>query len=683
MTIESNVRSLSSILAELILMRAREAREVLSWWKTHFACASSAACIALVVSPSYANAQDASGPEAGWCYPEPIASWSESTKDFQRESARSLVKDVNAAIARGDKEFTVKAGDYRFGSRDLENFKITADNFTLNAYGATFWFNGKLGVDGFAISKSRNLTLKGATVDYDPLPYTQGRIVGIDQDGKSYDIKIDPGFPLPKEMIKSLPGIASTTSVKAVYFTPDGLCFRMTPMDWISKLEEKGDREYRVKCLNNALFNYDVDQPQVGDPTVLPDRSGRMAFALRDCERVTLEDVTVYAAPNMGFSEVFGKGGDIYRACKILRRPCTKRLIACNADAFHSMAVCHGPTIENCEFSYACDDFVNIHGVFGMAIRQPSPSELIISQEYIDQSNFAGKPLRFISWDDERLLGEATAVSCEKIEDESLRAEALSAPAALKKMDQGFRLREFDAKHLALLKLKLDRPIAAPKFTLVESQTASGSGSVIRNSYFHHGVARGVLLKGSNAIFAQNKVEHTCLNGLLLATDRLFFESSCPSKMLIKDNVFADCCRSPESQMWFNGFHATIAVWNDGRRQAFSRKGTHECSDIAIEGNKILRSPNAAIFMANTLRGSIKGNEIIGSGWASPLNQSDKEMADNDYAIFLTCSESVKISGNVLESPGKFCKGPVGLGANLKDCEAKGNAMTEGKAQGK
>src|SRR5690606_7979763 len=54
---------------------------------------------------------------------------------------------------------------------------------------------------GLHIASARGLTLKNLTIDYDPLPFTQGTIVNIDPSGKWYDVRIDPGYPQDDELL--------------------------------------------------------------------------------------------------------------------------------------------------------------------------------------------------------------------------------------------------------------------------------------------------------------------------------------------------------------------------------------------------------------------------------------------------------------------------------------------------
>ncbi len=601
-----------------------------------------------------------------WVYPAEIANWSDGEKQRQSDNAVKLVADLKKAKGEGCKSFTIPKDDYRFGSKVLPCFQLEDfHDMSIEGSGSTFWINGRIRNDGIRLIRCSDVKIRNLIIDCDPFSYIQTTVKSIDAQGKSLTVEADPGFPLPDQTWNKKVG-----DIKAIFLKPDH-SYHNQRMDWIKTImpDAKGGRLFRIELRDNSIFDYNTPIAP-GDSLLLPDRGMRNSINIDGSSRVTLEGISIYAAASMAIVEYGGDGANVYRNCRVVPRPGTKRLLACNADVFHSLMVRCGPTIENCEFSQACDDLINIHGFFGMVFRQDSPTELLMTIEP-GKVDLTEENLRFIGWQEERLIGEAKVISCEEVKDDALKAEALEMPAKLVKGVPGARIRSF--YKFAILKIKLDLPVTAPQCTVVDNYAFTGAGAVIRNNYLHHSIARGVLLKGENSVFEGNRVEQIGHVGLLVATDRYFFENACPNKISIRNNTFTDCNLFLSSRLWLNGQHATIAVWNDGRDQAFSRLGTGECRDISISGNKIVRAPMTAIFMSNTLRGSITGNTIVEPGCAEPDAKSAQELVDNDYAIYLTCSEGVEISGNVVKSPGRWCKGPVGLGPMLKDCKAEAN----------
>ncbi len=598
-----------------------------------------------------AAAQAPARPAENWCFPEPVASWSDGVKEAQREAARTLVKDLGDAIARGDKTFTVKPGHYRFGSPDLKNLPITAKDLTINAYGATFWFNGRIGVDAFAIAECKNLAIKGATVDYDPFPYTQGEIVAIDPEAKTYDVKIDPGFPLPDDW--KMGG-----NVKAAYYTPDASRMRSTRLDWVKSFDKIGERLYRAKCMHDFIFKYKNDPPRVGDRTALPDRSMRMAFKIQESESVTLEDITVYSAPNMAFSEGNGEGGHVYRRCNVVLRPGTKRLLASNADVFHSIKVRKGPLIEDCEFSHACDDFINIHSYFSLVMDTQSPTRKIVVPFYKDDIS-DGVTLSFYSRKSALPLGSAKVLKAVSLTDKETIAAAKAIPEEIRKL--GDKAGDFTSGRVYPYLVELDAPVETAKFDLVCSSDRIARGAVIRNNRFHDNISRGVIVRSEDFRIENNVIERTGSSAIIVFDELYCWEGPLSRNGLIKGNRIVSSGARIDSMLWNNGFQGAISVWADASKHSYAREGVMH-SRIDILDNVIVSPSSVGIFMANTRDSRIEGNRIESPCSVPPDVETQEELKAVSYAIFATVSQNIKCKGNVVS--GKIppdCKGAVGV----------------------
>jgi hypothetical protein len=121
--------------------------------------------------------------------------FSEVQKNEQRQAAEELIKNLQAAIARKQKSFTIPAGDYRFDPKVSHGIDLSnVDDFKLDGRGATLWFDQTRGI---TLKNCRNVTLSGFTVDMDPLPWFQGRIDKIDRQAKFMEITLEPGYSIP------------------------------------------------------------------------------------------------------------------------------------------------------------------------------------------------------------------------------------------------------------------------------------------------------------------------------------------------------------------------------------------------------------------------------------------------------------------------------------------------------
>ncbi len=621
---------------------------------------SSLAIAAMI--PFAAFALDSGASAANLCFPEPMASWSEETKEAQGEAAKDLVARLAEAVKRGDREFKIAPGDYRFGSAGGPANFILSDvkDMRIEAAGATFWINGRVRNDGVFVRRCRNVAITGLCIDADPYPCTQGEILSLEPERKAVVIRIDPGFPDPSDW--KMGG-----NVKAPVFAPDGRMRDML-MDWVSALEPLGEPGlFRSVFMHGRIFEYPTDVA-VGDRLALPDRTKRMAVNTIDSEAVRFEGVTVYAAPHMAFTEEFGEGGNVYRNCRVVKRPGTKRLLACNADIFHSGGTRKGPLIEGCEFSWSGDDFVNIHGFLSFVYERRSPTE-IVAFNIKRQSFEAGSELEFYGKEACELKGRAKIVSVTPLNDPALLASIMELPGKMR--DGGERVLDFPKGQVYPCLLKLDAPVEAGLLDLVNDYSMCGRGTVIRNSSFHDGYARGILVKGRDTLIEGNQIERAGILGILIASDRFFLEGPISKEVVIRGNKLVDCGRMLQGRVKGGGSQGAISVWTGGPNWTYMRSGFQN-SKVLIEGNTITRSGMGGIFMANCKDSVIRGNVIESPFSPGPsFKNAEPEVLETAYPIYLDCSEKVSGSGNKVVNPGPASKGDVGLGPSVKNCSVK------------
>jgi hypothetical protein len=505
-------------------------------------------------------------------------------------------------------------------------------------------------VDAFAIRNCKDVRLSGATIDYDPAAYAQGEITAIDTAAKTLDMRIDAGFPIPDASWTTQDG-----SIKAVFFDPQGQ-MREVRMDWIQSLEPRGGREFRVGFKHGWIFTYQ-SAIKVGDRLCLPERSMRMAVTVENSESVTLEDVTIYASPHMAVVETGGKGGHVYRRCKVIRRPGTQRLMACNADVFHSIQVERGPTIEECEFGHSGDDIINIHGFFGLVLEQQSPTQAVILQQF-GRGFAAGSELEFFDWNNLAPLGRAKVKALTEIQDAALLAGARQMPAEA--ASRGDRLNEFHPRNLWPCLVELDQPVTVKRFDLVACEDRAGRGAVIRNNYFHDGFVRGVLSKSSGALVERNRIERMGMAGILVQAERFWLEGPVAHHVTIRDNTLTDCGTLLDSRLRADNALGAIQVLSLGGRQLSPATHNHH---LQITGNKIIRPGACGVFVAQTRDSVIESNLIESPCARKPIRaKTSFGIAVPGHAIFLAVTENVTVSNNVVSQPTEYCPGEVGCG---------------------
>jgi hypothetical protein len=109
----------------------------------------------------------------------------------------SIQRAINHAIKLGTPKIIIPAGVYRVppppGSRAHLNI-VGASNLEIDATGATLIFTERRR-GSVMFSNCDAVTFRGATLQRETLPYSQGRIEAIDIKSRTIDVRVDKGFP--------------------------------------------------------------------------------------------------------------------------------------------------------------------------------------------------------------------------------------------------------------------------------------------------------------------------------------------------------------------------------------------------------------------------------------------------------------------------------------------------------
>jgi len=108
---------------------------------------------------------------------------------------------INTAIAAAKKLgagaiVSLPPGRYRTASGKEKSVRIThADGLTLQGEGSTTIVSGDLDEPVFRIADSKGVTVRGISIDHDPLGFTQGTITSVDIPNMTCEVSIDQGYP--------------------------------------------------------------------------------------------------------------------------------------------------------------------------------------------------------------------------------------------------------------------------------------------------------------------------------------------------------------------------------------------------------------------------------------------------------------------------------------------------------
>jgi hypothetical protein len=368
------------------------------------------------------------------------------------------------------------------------------------------------------------------TIDYDPLPFTQGRITAFGTDKKSVEIELFEGYP-PAEMARNF---------KYEIFRPDTRTLRCEDR-FVEKIEVVDARHLRLSTPGGRAS----DAEQVGDLIVIGAEyapHGSAAHAI-ECSRnvnVRMENIDLFASNCFGFLEYECEGSTYYR-CRIDRRPAKSdpvkraqpRLRSLDADAFHSKHAIKGPAYIECTARFQGDDCVNICGDYNMIMNSQGRELRVLAKHNMNIQT--GDPVELVTYDGRR-LPDAKAV---RIQEAGTIRDEERAFLVRQHMDANLK-----AARGALTKaftVTLDREVEIPMGGVICSANRIGNGFVVKNCIFGFNRSRGILIKASHGEVSGNRIEGAEMSAILVAPEYWWLEAGSSSDLKITGNTIIGC----------------------------------------------------------------------------------------------------------------------------------------------
>ena len=563
-------------------------------------------------------------------FPDHISKWDDAEKARQRKAGDKLLAELSEAIKARKKNFNIPAGNYRFNKTVAEGKRAChirledINDMVVEGNGANFFFETT--AVGINILRSNNLTIKNLFIDWDPVPFSQGRVTSLDEKQDSFAFKPDPGYE------KICESMFKVQKIRGMLFDP--VTRRMTRQSGFGLQFKKKlkDGSYYVKVKGFYRNSAAVCGFKPGILIALWCRTGR-AIRTEICSKITLEDITLYSSPFVCFNERLGAGGNVYRRCRIVKRPGTDRLIGGNADGFNIANMLKGPVIESCEIDTIGDDFVNIHGSYFRIFEKKSPTVLIVQPLYLN--GMKNIELSFLENQTWRALGKRICLSAKNItykipkDDKAITKRKW---AANKNFKPGSRV--------SAMEVSLNKPVDFGDDAIFSINSCNSVGAVIRNCKFSGSLARGFRMMTKDILIIDNKLSLTVGTMLTTAGQPGFWGESVTSRnMVVRNNDFIEGCFDSSLK-----HKAVLTVSSPGDLKTADLAG-----NIVIENNRIIRPGAAAIELNVCEDVTFSNNTISQLGYLPPVKPDYKVPA-----IIMGQTRNVVIKGNKIVDPGKY-----------------------------
>lgn len=293
--------------------------------------------------------------------------------DGETDDRPAIQRAIDAAVkADGPAALRFESGRvYRLARHVPANGMLIvagAEDLTLDGAGATLLCHPSNRI--LAIHASKRIEVRNFTLDYAPLPFTQGRMQTVDAEAGCIEFQPGAGYSAPvlggEELYRDFKDSDCVFVRADGKFTHSWLRIRgiTEPSPGLFRCTFHGanvaEQLHRTKA--GDLIVVKMKHPQ-GETLRAPD--GRFIATpvaninVSFSEQVLLEHITSYAAPGMTFN-AHGSEAVVLDRCAAIRKPGTDRLVAGQSDGCHLKSLTVMPRILNCRFEALMDDSINV-----------------------------------------------------------------------------------------------------------------------------------------------------------------------------------------------------------------------------------------------------------------------------------------------------------------------------------
>jgi hypothetical protein len=314
-----------------------------------------------------------------------MAEFTGKSKDADAAFAQALTT-VGTALADAKKHGEAARAVLNLGKNAVYRIKqpiqlAQLDAFEINGQGAEL-VNTTL-QSTLHIQSCNRVTIRDLSVDYDPLPYTQGTIAAFDAKALHITVKVDRGYPDDAKFL--------ATIRDATFGVMDRRTRSLKPgaRNFIStnKVERLGDWLIKVELAWSANDCGPGQLPVAAGDAVAICAGSAHAIVLENSAATSFVGLVLHASPGMGILENGGPGGTTLQRVVVAPGPkpagaTADRLVCTNSDGSHFIAVERGPSIDDCTFSNTNDDAVNVHGFYVFVLEKTGVRRYRVSPKW-------------------------------------------------------------------------------------------------------------------------------------------------------------------------------------------------------------------------------------------------------------------------------------------------------------
>lgn len=304
-----------------------------------------------------------------------------STFGAKPDDGRDNFDAIRAALAacegKPHPHLVLAPGVYHFATDLVSTHRVFEakgiDDLTIDGQGATLVFRGH--ANPFYFEKCKRLALRNVKVDWDRVPFSQGKVVAAT--ANSIDVQVDPDYPITgSERIQAFMDYDPETHLPLA-----NLDVFEGGMESVKTL---GPQLLRITLRHRSEREKEAHQGKylqasVGKLVVLRHEVyGNYGIDLTQCEDVTLDNVSIYACPGMGIHASLTRNITCNHV-EVRIKPGSGRLMSTTADCQY-YTFCSGTiTIRDGFYEGMGDDGFNATAKYRAVLKVAGPSTIQIA----------------------------------------------------------------------------------------------------------------------------------------------------------------------------------------------------------------------------------------------------------------------------------------------------------------
>jgi hypothetical protein len=506
---------------------------------------------------------------------------------------------------------TFEKGTYRVavpeGQRRAVFALADSANLIIDGNGAEFVVQTPQ-TDFTNLARCRNIIVRNFVVDGDPLPFTQGTVVGVDRGRASFDFQIDPGHrELSEENLahtyrlsrrwgmlkdKDVPGRLKSGA-------PNHLLVELTT-------EEVGQRTFRLHLTKKD----DIRAFEIGDRYVQFIEGVATSNSLQDTSDITFQNITMHCA-GASYVGVRNKNINILACLTVLK---DDRLVSSTADGILLQTGETGPWVEDVVFEGISDDAINIYQKPVFVREVLGEDRLLLVREHTPVN--PGDMLTFFDPAQGRVMTRLRVVSAQE------------GPKGIEAVFEGTvpPVRTGGVRVLGGGARGADLEGAGKEATHLYNESYLSGPAVIRNSVFKNSRNMAIKIQSHNVLVENMHIEGWDRYGIFVSNLVGYPEGFLGDNFIIRNNLIKDC-----------GFNQGRVDGVYARFQALGQvpSASAEVGNLRVTGNLIVNPGARGIDIASFSGVEVRDNTIVFSddikrpAAISMANTPDSSVAGN------------------------------------------------------